>query len=109
MIVKHNAACPACGEANDALSPATTMDLPEDGDLAVCWRCAEPAIITITAGVLGMRTPTPAERAEIDEAPSYLTARRLVMARITGGPEATAAAARATFRYDTPKGSPTDG
>lgn len=59
--------CLQCGHPFDEHSGVTDLRAaPKDGDLSLCWRCAAPAVFTVSPlGVLGLRPPTPAEEREL--------------------------------------------
>ena len=60
--------CPECGYEIDDATGVDTQDKvrPEPDDLALCIRCAAPAIYVVVGNFLALRAPTPEEMVEID-------------------------------------------
>lgn len=58
-----NLPCPGCGRVNQVATGATG-DIPEDGDVSICWGCG---VIGIFAGdpLSHVRHPTDEERREL--------------------------------------------
>ena len=58
-------ACPYCGRENDSHTSADPRDRPAPGDVSICWGCRQIGLFTDT----GVRKPTAAEPAELEQAP----------------------------------------
>jgi len=61
--------CPHCGVGQDLHTNTTGARPPEDGDVAICWRCGDVAVFA--AGPFGVtrRKPTGPEDARIRRDP----------------------------------------
>lgn len=71
--------CPHCGAENDAFTPVTDPDsYPEEGDVSLCFSCAELAIFT--GHGLEVRLPSDAELAELNADKRITTAQTTIRA-----------------------------
>lgn len=57
--------CPHCGRSNDRHG-GWKGKLPKPGDVGICWKCRELAILT---PFLFLRKPSPEEAAELERDP----------------------------------------
>ena len=71
-----NICCPSCGRENERHQSIESDALvPGDGDWAICWACASPAVYVVSdLGVLHLRLPTDAEILEIQSDPTIAVA-----------------------------------
>lgn len=68
MTLKIEANCPDCGlRVDDATAVDGSGTRPQDGDLALCIRCAAPAYYAERDGVLILRALTTDEKVELSE------------------------------------------
>lgn len=79
------ATCPSCNyEVDGATAPEDPEARPEEGDLAVCIRCAGPGVyVENEDGTLGLRAATEEEKSDFQANPLFVQAQEFIRAQST--------------------------
>lgn len=77
--------CLGCGLVNDGHQGPESTDVPEAGDVSVCFTCGALAMYDVDAlGLLTLRLPTDAELADLEADPQLQTVRHAIAESYTG-------------------------
>ncbi len=82
MTLTINAYCPDCGYQVDSAAGVgdAAGDVPEEGDMAICIRCAAVGVYRVNddGETLGLRLPSSEEKVQLSENQELQEARELV-------------------------------